>query len=139
VGSTQVAGEGGVPFLFPGGTSIAGLFLANPSGLNVSPLKMGMASAVLAASAMPRGPRQSKGYTVSVNSEICRGCGRCYLICPYQAISFQENSENGCFAVVDEALCKGCGNCISVCPSNAADSPYRNQAMLEKTIEEMLR
>ncbi|MCU0598434.1 MAG: FAD-dependent oxidoreductase, partial [Desulfobacterales bacterium] len=138
VASMQVEGEGGVPFLFPGSTSIAGLFLAIPSGIHVSPLKMGLAAAILAASAMPRGPRQSKGYTVSVNAQLCRSCGRCYMICPYQAISFQKNLVGGWFAVVDEALCKGCGNCISVCPSNAADSPYRNQAMLEKTIEEML-
>jgi heterodisulfide reductase subunit A-like polyferredoxin len=138
VASMQVEGEGGVPFLLPGGTSIAGLFLANPSGIHVSPLKMGVASAMLAASAMPRGPRQSKGYTVSVESSLCRGCGRCYMICPYQAISFHKTTVGGWYAVVDEALCKGCGNCISVCPSNAADSPYRNQAMLEKTIEEML-
>ena len=138
VASMQVEGETGVPFLFPGSTSIAGLFLANPSEINVSPVKMGVASAMLAASAMPRGPRQSKGYTVFIEADRCRGCGRCYMICPYQAISFQKNTVGGWFAVVDEALCKGCGNCISVCPSNAADSPYRNQAMLEKTIEEML-
>jgi heterodisulfide reductase subunit A-like polyferredoxin len=136
--SMQVEGKGGIPFLLPGCTSIAGLFLAAPSGLHLSQLKMGLASSILAASAMPRGPRQGKGYTVSVNAELCRACGRCYMICPYQAISFQKNSSGGWFAAVDEALCKGCGNCISVCPSNAADSPYRNQSMLEKTIEEML-
>ncbi len=138
VSSMQVAGQTGVPFLFPGSTSIAGLFVANASGFHVSPMKMGMASAILAASAIPRGPRQNKGYTVCVNAELCRGCGRCYMICPYQAVSFQKNNSGGWVAVVDEALCKGCGNCISVCPSNAADSPYRSQAMLEKTIEEML-
>jgi heterodisulfide reductase subunit A-like polyferredoxin len=60
------------------------------------------------------------------------------MVCPYQAISFQKNEVGGWYAVVDEALCKGCGNCISVCPSNAADTPYRNKEMLEKTIEEML-
>jgi heterodisulfide reductase subunit A-like polyferredoxin len=138
VASMQKEKEGGVPFLFPGSTSIAGLFVASPSGLHVSQHKMGLASSILAASAMPRGPRQSKGYTVSVEADRCRGCGRCYMICPYQAVSLKKNKVGGWVAVVDEALCKGCGNCISVCPSNAANSPYRNQIMLEKTIEEML-
>jgi ferredoxin len=138
VASMQVEGEGGVPFLFPGSTSIAGLFLANPEGIHVSPLKMGAASAMLAVSAMPRGPRLSKGYTVSVDADLCRGCGRCYMICPYQAIGFQKNTAGGWFAVVDAALCKGCGNCISVCPSNAADSPYRNHAFLERALTDLL-
>ncbi|MDZ7698733.1 MAG: 4Fe-4S binding protein [Deltaproteobacteria bacterium] len=87
---------------------------------------------------MPRGPRQSRGYTVVVDEDRCRGCGRCVATCPYRAVSLQMNSVGGWFAAVDEALCKGCGNCISVCPSNAADSPYRNQDYLERLLEEVL-
>jgi NADPH-dependent glutamate synthase beta subunit-like oxidoreductase/Pyruvate/2-oxoacid:ferredoxin oxidoreductase delta subunit len=128
----------GVPFLYPGGTSIAGLFLANPKGIHVSERRKGAAAAVLAMAAMPRGPRQSKGYTVVVDHERCRACGRCHEVCFYQAVSFRRNSAGGWHAVVDEALCKGCGICISVCPSNAADSPYRDQAYLEQIVEEVL-
>ena len=87
---------------------------------------------------MPRGPRQSKGFTVVVNQKRCRGCGRCVKACPYQAVTLRENSIGGWFAFVDEAFCKGCGNCISLCPSNAADSPYRDQAFLRQTLEEVL-
>jgi NADPH-dependent glutamate synthase beta subunit-like oxidoreductase/NAD-dependent dihydropyrimidine dehydrogenase PreA subunit len=134
----QKRGVPGIPFLFPGATSIAGLFWANPPGIHISERKKGSAAAVLAAAIMPRGPRQSKGYTVTVDEEVCRGCGRCIRVCPYQAISFKKNPVGGWYAVVDEALCKGCGNCISVCPSNAADSPYRDQAYLEQMLEEVL-
>jgi len=87
---------------------------------------------------MPRGPRQSKGFTVVVDKDLCRGCGRCIQTCPYQAVTLQENTVGGWYAMVDEALCKGCGNCISVCPSNAADSPYRNQKYLEQLLGEVL-
>ncbi|MBW1922353.1 MAG: FAD-dependent oxidoreductase [Deltaproteobacteria bacterium] len=134
----QKKGVTGVPFLTPGATSISGLFLAAPPDLPVSERKKGAAAAVLAAAVMPRGPRQSKGYTVVVNEAVCRGCGRCFNVCPYQAITFERNAVGGWHAVVDEALCKGCGNCISVCPSNAADSPYRDQAYLEQLLEEVL-
>ncbi len=134
----QKAGEPGIPFLYPGATSIAGLFLANPSGLNVSQRKKGAAAAALAAAVMPRGPRHNKGYTVVIDQIRCRGCGRCFNVCPYQAISFSPNQVGGRHASVDEALCKGCGNCISVCPTGAADSPYRNQAFLEQILEEIL-
>ena len=136
--SMQKQGVPGIPFLYPGATPISGLFAANPPGINVSERKKGSAAAVLAAAIMPRGPRQSKGYTVVVDENRCRGCGRCIQVCHYQAITFRRNSVGGWHAVVDEALCKGCGNCISVCPSNAADSPYRDQAYLERILEEVL-
>jgi ferredoxin len=128
----------GIPYLLPGATPIAGLFLANPKGINVSQRKKGLAAAMLAAAIMPRGPRQNKGYTVSVKKDNCRGCGRCLKACPYQAVSLKRNSVGGWYALVDEALCKGCGNCISVCPSNAADSPYRDHGFLEHMLEEVL-
>jgi NADPH-dependent glutamate synthase beta subunit-like oxidoreductase/Pyruvate/2-oxoacid:ferredoxin oxidoreductase delta subunit len=136
--SFQKRGVPGVPFLYPGATPIAGLFLASPPGIRVSERKKGAAAAVLAAAIMPRGPRHSKGYTVVVDKNLCRGCGRCFQVCPHQAITFKENSVGGWYAIVDESLCKGCGICISVCPSHAADSPYRDQAYLEQLLEEVL-
>jgi heterodisulfide reductase subunit A-like polyferredoxin len=136
--SMQKRGVTGIPYYNPGATSIPGLFLANPSGINVSERVKGTAAAILAASVMPRGPRQNKGYTVTIEESRCRGCGRCMQVCPYQAVSFRKNHIGGWYAVVDEALCKGCGNCIPVCPSNAADSPYRDRKYLEQMIQEIL-
>jgi NADPH-dependent glutamate synthase beta subunit-like oxidoreductase/NAD-dependent dihydropyrimidine dehydrogenase PreA subunit len=135
----QENGISGRPFLAPGATSVPGVFLADPPGIHVSHKKKGEAAAVLAASVMPRGPRQSKGYTVVVDASRCRGCGACATVCPYQAVRLAPNEINGFYAVVDEALCKGCGNCITVCPTNAADSPYRDQAYLERMLEEVLQ
>ncbi|MCP4680892.1 MAG: 4Fe-4S dicluster domain-containing protein, partial [Desulfobacterales bacterium] len=134
----QKLGKTGIPFFYPGATSIPGLFLADPPGIHVSQRKKGAAAAIQAAAIMPRGPRQSKGFTVVVDDKLCRSCGRCMDACPYQAITLSRNAMDIWYASVDEALCKGCGNCISVCPTNAADSPYRNQAILEETIKELL-
>ncbi len=136
--SMQKRGVVGIPFFSPGATSVPGLFLANPTGMKVSERIKGTAAAILAMSAMPRGPRKNKGYTVVVEESRCRGCGRCVQVCPYQAVSFRGNAVGGWHAVVDEALCKGCGNCIAVCPSSAADSPYRERRYLEEMIEEIL-
>ncbi len=134
----QQRGVPGVPFFYPGATSVPGLFLANPPGIHVSQRTKGAAAAVLAASVMPRRPRHSKGYTVSIDPARCRGCGRCAEVCPHQAVSFHQNEFGYGTAVVDEALCKGCGNCIAMCPSNAADSPYRDRSYLEHMIREIL-
>jgi len=134
----QEKGVPGVPFMQPGATSVAGLFLADPPGVKVSEKRRGEAAAILAASALPRGPRKIKGYTVVVDREVCRGCGRCVAACPYHAVALKESGNGGWYASVDEAFCKGCGNCISVCPSSAADSPYRSQAFFERTLEEIL-
>jgi heterodisulfide reductase subunit A-like polyferredoxin len=128
-----------IPFTNPCATAVPGLFLADSSGLNVSNLKKGAAAAIMAASALPRGPRQSKGFTVTIASKRCRGCGRCAGVCPYHAVTFLNNQVGGWQAQVDEAICKGCGNCISVCPTGAADSPYRNTEYLEQALEEILQ
>ena len=135
--SMQAKGLRGVPFFVPGATSIPGLLLASPPGINLSERLKGTAAGILAATVMPRGPRQNKGYTVSINEKLCRGCGRCVNACPYRAVSFHTNPLGSGYAVVDEALCKGCGNCISICPSDAADSPYRDRLYLEQMIEEV--
>ena len=136
--AAQDGAENGAPFLYPGMTSISGLFLADPPGVQISKRTKGAAAAIQAAAAMPRGPRHSRGFSVKVKENWCRGCGRCLEVCPYQAIAFRPNAVGGYYAEVDDALCKGCGNCISVCPSDAADSPYRDHVYLEQTVERLL-
>ena len=136
--SMQKQGVAGIPFMYPGTTSIAGLFLADPPGMQISKHIKGAAAAALAAAAMPRSPRQSRGFSVVINEDLCRGCGRCLKACPYQALALISNDVGCLVAQVDDALCKGCGNCISVCPSNAADSPFRDHAYLQQTLEELL-
>jgi NADPH-dependent glutamate synthase beta subunit-like oxidoreductase/NAD-dependent dihydropyrimidine dehydrogenase PreA subunit len=137
--TVQRPGVPGIPYLLPGRTSISGLFLASPPGVVLSERAKGAAAAVLTAAAMPRGPRQQKGYTVAVDAERCRGCGACASACPFTAVTLRPNGMGGYCAHVDEAFCKGCGNCISVCPSGAADSPYRDQAFLEQRLGEILQ
>ncbi len=134
----QQQGVTGISFLYPGATSVSGVYMADFPGVKLSEREKGAAAAVLAAAGMPRGPRASRGFTVCVDEELCRGCGRCVRHCPYQAVTLGPGPNGAWRATVDDALCKGCGNCISVCPSNAADSPYRNQAFLERALGELL-
>jgi len=56
----------------------------------------------------------------------------CLNACPYQAISFNENS-NVC--EVNEVLCKGCGNCAAACPSQSA----RLKGFMQKQVLAQIR
>jgi len=51
-----------------------------------------------------------------INQDLCKGCGNCIIICPVQAIKFEEKK-----AVIDEDLCVECSICYrnTECPSNA--------------------
>lgn len=57
------------------------------------------------------------GAVANINPGKCVSCGVCWTVCPYGAISPNENN----IAVVNEALCKGCGLCCSGCRSGAPD------------------
>jgi heterodisulfide reductase subunit A len=57
-----------------------------------------------------------------VDEMMCRGCGFCIDICPYEAISFKQIDHHGHIkeiAEVNEALCKGCGACSAACLNGA--------------------
>ena len=59
---------------------------------------------------------------------LCSGCSSCEKVCPYGAISYEEQEVNDHgiretrrVAVVNSALCQGCGACTVACPSGAMD------------------
>ncbi len=57
------------------------------------------------------------GLVASIDKTRCVGCGVCGTVCPYSAISPDENK----LAEVNPALCKGCGLCMASCRSSAAN------------------
>jgi heterodisulfide reductase subunit A len=56
--------------------------------------------------------------TASIEETECSGCRTCVGLCPFDAISSDENNDMK--SKIDEALCKGCGTCVAACPSGAA-------------------
>jgi len=60
----------------------------------------------------------AEGIVVSVNEDICSGCGICEVLCHYSAIEIDEQDK---VAKINAALCKGCGTCCAACPSGALD------------------
>lgn len=55
-------------------------------------------------------------YSV-IDDKLCAGCKICISVCPYDAITFNEE-EN--VSEIQEMLCKGCGACVAACPGGVA-------------------
>ena len=59
---------------------------------------------------------------VSVDEDLCSGCGICVMVCPYEAPSLFEKEVDGeldRFSQVDPNKCMGCGTCVAACPLGA--------------------
>jgi len=73
--------------------------------------------------------------TAVVNEEICCGCQTCIKVCPYSAISFNEEKK---VSFVNEILCKGCGTCGSTCPTGAIKSKHFTDRQILSQIEGLM-
>jgi heterodisulfide reductase subunit A len=51
-----------------------------------------------------------------ISADNCSGCRMCNALCPYQAITFDEEKK---VSEVNQTLCKGCGTCVAACPAGA--------------------
>lgn len=72
-------------------------------------------------------------YLVSIDPELCIGCGRCYKVCGRNVMTLFGLHEDGevveddeyddeivkrVMAMHDADACIGCGACARVCPTN---------------------
>jgi heterodisulfide reductase subunit A len=78
------------------------------------------AAASHAAQALALGYVEAPGMVSSVDTYMCRACGRCVDTCPFRAPELKEVQPGIFLSEVNPALCKGCGACGVVCPTGAA-------------------
>ncbi len=57
----------------------------------------------------------NQNMPVTVDKDVCIGCGACVGVCPVTALSLDENGKSQC----DEATCIDCHTCIGTCPVGA--------------------
>lgn len=58
---------------------------------------------------------EEKGAVAKKNCSVaCIGCSKCFKVCPYEAITMENN-----LAFIDSEKCKLCRKCVVECPTSA--------------------
>jgi len=70
-----------------------------------------------------------------IDPELCQGCRLCEKLCPYGALSFDE--EKGIMSI-ESAKCHGCGTCVSACPAGAMSQRHFSAEQVFAEIEGLL-
>ncbi len=112
------------PKLDPVATTTDGVYIVGscqgPKDITDSVAQARAAASRILAS-ISQGTVQVEVTTAVTNEDLCCGCQTCISVCPYTAISFDEEKN---VSVVNEVLCKGCGTCGSACPTGAIKSRH---------------
>jgi ferredoxin/coenzyme F420-reducing hydrogenase delta subunit len=85
--------------------------------------------------ALPLLARERTPGIAVVSLDNCNGCGRCFLDCPFGAITMAPRSDGKPYsreAVVSADRCVGCGICAGACPTG---TPFRRRTALVPGID----
>jgi heterodisulfide reductase subunit A len=93
------------------------------------------AAAARALAMIARGKIEVPAITASIDETKCSGCKICNLLCPYNAIFFDEEAK---VSRINEVLCQGCGVCAAACPSGAITHNYFTAEEITAEIEGVL-
>ena len=93
------------------------------------------AAAARALAMISAGEIEVEAATAEVIEELCSGCKTCSDLCPFNAISFDEEKK---VSSINDALCKGCGVCVAACPSGAIVGKHFTTEELMAQIEGIL-
>jgi heterodisulfide reductase subunit A len=124
------------PKLRPVDTLTDGVYLAGVSqGPKDIPdaVAQGSGAASRAAIPMVKGEVEIEPIIATTDKNICGGCEVCVDLCPYTAITIEDEQ-----AKVNIALCKGCGTCVGACPSGAMDQNHFKTSQIMAQIEAAL-
>jgi heterodisulfide reductase subunit A len=119
------------PKLDPVATMTEGLFVAGcatgPKDIPAS-VAQGSAASARVVSYIEQGELSLEPVRASVVAEMCSGCRICNDLCPFNAITFEEQEM---VTEINEALCQGCGTCVAACPAGAiAGTGFSNDQVL---------
>ena len=126
------------PKLDPVGTMTDGVYIAGAcQGPKDIPDTVAQAQAAAARilSLICKGEVLIDPIRAEIDSDHCSGCRMCNNLCPYQAITFDEEKK---VSQVNETLCKGCGTCVAACPAGAIAGSGFTDAQILAELEALL-
>jgi heterodisulfide reductase subunit A len=126
------------PKLDPIATMTDGIFIAGCcQGPKDIPDTVAQASAAAARALaiISKGKVEVEAATAEINEELCSGCKTCSALCPFSAITFDEDRQ---VSIINEVLCKGCGVCVAACPSAAITGKHFTAGQIMAEIEGVL-
>jgi heterodisulfide reductase subunit A len=126
------------PKLDPVATTTDGVYIVGacqgPKDITES-ISQAWAAASRVLATIAKGKVEVEVTTAKVNEDLCCGCQTCISVCPYTAISYDEEKQ---VSIVNEVLCKGCGTCGSTCPTGAIRSRHFTDEQILSQIEGLM-
>jgi len=126
------------PKLAPVHTFTDGIFIAGccqgPKDIPDTVAQAG-AAASEALALIDTGYLELEPNTAYIIEDECSGCKTCVNLCPYSAITYDEDKKK---AYINEGLCKGCGTCVAACPSGAIKQNLFEDEQIFSEIEGVL-
>ncbi|MGQ9760283.1 MAG: 4Fe-4S binding protein [Thermogutta sp.] len=126
------------PKLAPVNTASDGIFIAGAcQGPKDIPDTVAQADAAAAQALVliDHGVIEAEPAVAWVDENVCSGCRVCVALCPFEAITVNEEKN---IAEIDPTLCKGCGTCVAACPSGAAEQNLFSTEEIYAEIEGIL-
>jgi len=75
----------------------------------------------------------SRTAGIEIADDYCSRCGICVAVCPFEAISKDEEQNK---IILDVEECRVCGLCVSACPLSAIDLVYYDVDSLTKKVQD---
>ncbi|MEW6002815.1 MAG: CoB--CoM heterodisulfide reductase iron-sulfur subunit A family protein [Nitrospirota bacterium] len=104
--------------LAPVSTVTRGVYVAGcaqgPKDIQDSVAQGQAAAGIILSQLVPGENLMIETVTATVREGLCSGCKICVSLCPYKAITYDEEKKE---YSVNEILCRGCGICASTCPA----------------------